>query len=576
MINVKDHKTLDMFDFWSHLGPKRRKRLDQSWAGFFREKILNMLPVEDVARHYNHDEGRPSKELFASLGAILLQQLQDLTDEETADEVAFNIKWHYALDITDESDDAKYFCERTIWEVRRLCTDHEIDAKMFDRIAHVLGKAFDVDFDKQRLDSTHIRSNMRKLSHIGVFVQTIDKFLKNLSRHHADLFQSVPREIRDRYSKRGLRCFSMVKPSEAKKTLAQVAQDLYDLSVLFAGDKAVMSMTSYSLLVRVLGERCSVAMGEDGTTVEVKPKSPGEISGDSLQNPSDPDAGYDSHKGEGYQAQIMETFTETADKDEKKKQLNLITHVAVESASEHDTHALEPAIDSAAERGFKAKEVLADGHYAGDGNCEKAKTKDVELVGPVIGGGNLNDGFHLADFEYDEKDKLTRCPAGHAPMKIKKNKKCISAAFDNELCGKCEFSDNCPADWRGGKSRYVRYTLNKLRISRRRAFEATDEFKLRYRWRAGVEATMSELHRKTGAKRLRVRGMKSVRFSLTLKAAGLNILRATRVRLSRMAAGDWAFDRFLAGFFPIYRLKNLFEPSFRGFRLIFQNYRIPT
>ena len=93
----------------------------------------------------------------------------------------------------------------------------------------------------------------------------------------------------------------------------------------------------------------------------------------------------------------------------------------------------------------------------------------MELVGPVIGGGNLGDGFHLDDFEYDEKDKLTRCPAGHAPVKVEKNKKGISAAFDNKLCGKCEFSGNCPADWRGGKNRYVRYTLNKLGVSRRRA-----------------------------------------------------------------------------------------------------------
>jgi len=572
MINFKDHKTHDMFDNWKHLGPKRRKRLEQSWAGLFRTR----LPVEDVAMHYDHDQGRPSKELFASLGAILLQQLLDLTDEQTVNKIAFDIMWHYALDISDESDDAKYFCERTIWEVRRLCTDHEIDAKIFDCIADVLGKVFGVDFDKQRLDSAHIRSNMRKLSQLGVFVQTIDKFLKNLSRHHADLFQSVPQELRDRYSKRGLRYFSMVKPSESKKTISQVAQDLYDLSVQFAGDKAVMSMTSYALLVRVLGERCSVGVGDDGTTEQVKLKPPGEIRGDSLQNPSDPDAGYDGHKGEGYQVQIMETFTETADKDEKKKQLNLITHVAAESASKHDSHALEPAIDAAAERGLKPKEVLADSHYASEANCEKARAKDAELIGPLYGGSNIRDGLHLTDFEYDEKDKLTHCPGGHAPIKIKKNKKRISAAFDNELCSKCEFADSCPADWRGGQRRYVRYTMRELRVARRRVFEATDQFKLRYRMRAGVEATMSELHTKTGSKRLRVRGMKAVRFSLTLKVAGLNILRATRVRLSRMSAGDWPFDRFLDGLFPIYPLKNRFELFYRDFRLIFQNYRMPV
>ena len=68
-----------------------------------------------------------------------------------------------------------------------------------------------------------------------------------------------------------------------------------------------------------------------------------------------------------------------------------------------------------------------------------------------------------------------------------------------------------------------------MRIVKRRAYEQTDQFKDRYRWRAGVEATMSEYDRRTGVKRLRVRGFKAVRFCVTLKAVGINILRAAAV-----------------------------------------------
>ena len=69
-----------------------------------------------------------------------------------------------------------------------------------------------------------------------------------------------------------------------------------------------------------------------------------------------------------------------------------------------------------------------------------------------------------------------------------------------------------------------------MRLAKRRAIEQTTEFKDRYRWRAGVEATMSELDRRTGVKRLRVRGFKAVRFTATLKAIGINLLRAAAVR----------------------------------------------
>jgi len=69
----------------------------------------------------------------------------------------------------------------------------------------------------------------------------------------------------------------------------------------------------------------------------------------------------------------------------------------------------------------------------------------------------------------------------------------------------------------------------------RRAYEKTDKFKDKYRWRAGVEATMSEYDRKISVKNLRVRGMKAVRLCATLKAVGINIFRATAVRNAKIS-----------------------------------------
>jgi len=49
-----------MFDPWGYLGEKRRKLLDESWAGLFREHILNELPVEKMAPFFDEDFGRPA------------------------------------------------------------------------------------------------------------------------------------------------------------------------------------------------------------------------------------------------------------------------------------------------------------------------------------------------------------------------------------------------------------------------------------------------------------------------------------------------------------------------------------
>ena len=64
-------------------------------------------------------------------------------------------------------------------------------------------------------------------------------------------------------------------------------------------------------------------------------------------------------------------------------------------------------------------------------------------------------------------------------------------------------------------------------IAQRRSHQQSLEFADRYRWRAGIEGTMSAYDRLTGVKRLQVRGLKAVRFGATLKAVGVNLFRAT-------------------------------------------------
>ena len=63
MISRNDPRQGHLIDPWAHLGPKRRKLLDNSWAGLFRQEILAELPVEQIAPWFRADSGRPSKEL---------------------------------------------------------------------------------------------------------------------------------------------------------------------------------------------------------------------------------------------------------------------------------------------------------------------------------------------------------------------------------------------------------------------------------------------------------------------------------------------------------------------------------
>ena len=527
MIHARDHKTPYLVDPWNYLGPKRRKLLDESWAGLFREHILSGLPVHKIASCYTDGFGRPTKEIYAGLGSLILQQMHDLTDEETVSQFSFNLQWHYALDIPGETDEAKYLCAKTLWTLRQMVAEKGLDRELFHATTETLAKVFGVDTSKQRIDSVHIRSNMRRLGRICIFSQSIHNFLVNLKRQRRAIFDTIEQELIDRYlTERALGCFSLVKPSESAKTLETVSGDLFSLVDRFRENKQVKSLTTFGVLLRVLKDQCEVASADTGP---VQLKEPKEILSSSLQNPSDPEAGYDAHKGQGYQVQVMETYCDSPEEAIREQTLNLITHVDVEPAHVSDAHALIPALESTGNRGLAPDVVLADSLYGSDENREKAKEKGVDVISPVMGTPK-EETLGLADFPQTDKGKITACPQGHAPIKVKVGKKnAMSVAFDSEHCRICPQREQCPA--KPGKARhYLRFNLKALRIAGRRAREHTPEFKDKYRWRSGVESTFSEMDKKTGVKRLRVRGLSAVGYCARLKAIGVNLFRAAKVK----------------------------------------------
>jgi hypothetical protein len=520
MIHIKDHKTPDMFDPFPFLGPKRKQRIEESWAKVFREHILPTLPVEKVFSKYDPVMGAPTKELYAMLGLMVIQQMHDLTDEEAVDQFAYNLQWHYALNITSMADADAYVSPKTLWTMRSVLTERNLYQDIFNDVTKKLAEVFSVDVSKQRFDSVHIFSNMRHLGRIGLFVKTIKKFLVNLKRHHKDIYESLDKVLGDRYmTKQGEAVFSMVKPSESTKTLATLADDVFTLVERFRGNGPVTTMTSYQLLARLLKEQCIVAR-VDKHTSHVTVKANKDVPSDSLQNPSDPDAGYDGHKGKGYQVQVAESYSTSEDTDT----LNLITSVIVEPAHKSDVHATIPLIESTEKLGLKPEAVIADTPYGSDENCGKAKTMGVEVVSPVM--GKLGeDSVPLTEFTMNSENEVTSCPEGCAPEKTRTKDDNHTALFSKKTCRGCSRKKSC-LTMPGKKGRYLRYDDKAIRLAQRRAQEDTPEFRDRYRFRAGIEGTISQLDRLTGVKSLRVRGLSAVSFAAHLKAAGINIIRA--------------------------------------------------
>ena len=556
MFHVKNHKQLNIFDPWGHLGPKRRRLLDDSWAGLFQKKILPKLPVASLCNHYHESNGRPTKELYSMMGLMVLQQMHDLTDDQAVEQFCFNVQWHYALNITSASDAAAYISNKSLWTMRKYMSTDESYNEMFDTALQTLAKLFKADLSKQRMDAVHVKSNMRNLGRIGLFARTIRKFLVNLKRQQRGLFDQLDSSLTQRYlSKNQESLFAMVKPSESTRTLDQLAADVFTLTQRFASVSSVLDMSSFKLLTRLFKEQCTIEEANDNTALpaqQVVSRPNKDVASDSLQNPSDPDAGYSGHKGQGYQVQVVENYT-----GDENKGLSLITHVAVEPANCHDAGSLLPALNKLEQRGMCPQEILADSLYGSDTNCEKALLEhDVTVISPVMPGNQSK--MHLADFTLDPEGRILACPQGVAPAKVKRTDAGFSAAFPSTVCLECPKMKQCPVT-QGKKACYCRYTTKDIRLARRRKIEDSPAFRDKYRYRAGVEATMSEFDRRTGVKHLRVRGMKAVCFAAVMKAIALNILRASRYKF-RITGPSAPYIGTILAFFMIL---NVFKEQIR-------------
>ena len=524
MIKIRNTEQLsiDGFESWRNIfSSKKLELLEKSWAGIFREHILPLLPAEEIIKLYSSNRGRPTKEVYASIGAVILQQFFDLTDEETIEELAFNQQWHFALECFDEED--QVISLKTLWTMRNQLVKLGLADSIFSMVTDHFIEYFDVDVSKQRLDSVHVRSNMARLGRIRILVRTIIKFLKNLKRQNIELFDSaISDEIIEKYLKESHNSyFGQVKPSETERTLQLLAEDIYTLKLIFENEEKVSRMSSFKLLGRVFAEHCYV---ED---YQVQVRSSKEVSSDSVQNPSDPDAGYDGHKGQGYQTQIMETYTTEEDRENSEEaKLNLITYVETESADKHDSKALELAIKDVKERGQECEKILADTSYGSNENVEKAEKCGVKVVAPIPGRPSKT-GFDSFEFETDNQEIIS-CPAGKKPDEIKHNKKSsITAIWYEPTCANCFHADSCPTQ-ACKKGRKFNYTKDSLTSHFRREYEDSNEFKDEYRYRSGIEATNSRFILMTSARRLRYRRLGKMKFGQKLKALAINVFRVVK------------------------------------------------
>lgn len=513
IVNPLQSRMFDPFD--PVLTDKTRARLLDGWPGVVRHVILELMPVNTLGKHYSPELGRPTKELYSMAGLIFLMEFMDWTKSEALDAYSFRMDVHYALNMEPVTHDISI---RTLERYILLFEQDQLAQKIMHDVTIKLAELLEINIDKQRLDSTHIFSDMASFGRTRLMGVAVKRFLTQVQRHEPSAYAVLPESLRQRYRPSVHQMFGDTAKDKASRLVLrqQVAEEMHFLIGHFAGQDKHCHRSSYTSMERIFNEQCDVVEKK----VTVKDKTGSRV----MQNPSDPDATYDGHKGQGYQVQL----SETCDPD---NEVQLITAALAQTAAESDTDAVEPVLNALEASGFLPQELLVDTGYASDENVQIAEAQGVELVGPVPGGGGpaADDELTIDDFNIDETtEEVVCCPAGHEPVSSKHDPQTgkTRTVMPDSACGACEYYDRCPAT-KKRNGYQLDHTAKQHRTASRRREEATDVFRERYKIRGGIEGTNSGLKRRTGLGRLRVRGGPRVFHAIYLKVAGWNILRAS-------------------------------------------------
>ena len=568
-----------LFGVETNLPSSLQSRLRDSWAELFQSEVLAILleSEDDFAVLYGIT-GRPNFSVARILGLCFLQELNGFSDQEALDAFGFDARWQYALDVTTEE---AYLSRRSLVEFRsrlvRVDPEMALMRSVFNRISQTAIDKLGISTAEQRVDSTHIQSNIHSRGRLALFVDVLGVFLKSLDEKD---YARVPASIRQWHEKESNGWFGMGNAAERKAKVGQLARYMYRLLECFRENKKVVKSEAYQLLKRLFEEQCEVierggskssdkgddegekpdaspsdavpsepeseeTQEEEGETVKVKRSPKG---GDTLQSAYDPDASY-GHKGQGYSVHIAETCN-NPDTPE------IITDYEVHGAARSDVGKAPDVLDRLEEADRSPEKLIVDGGYPTVQSAyDIIERRGIELIAPVNRGPMDASVMGRDRFEFDDDGHVVSCPEGHPAIdhKILSNnstEKTLHAIFNGDTCRQCDKLETCPvrAPNHRNKGDNPRETRGNFRL------EITPELRMRddmlrkqqtsewlgdYKIRSGIEATMSEMKRGYGMAKLRVRGLPRVHFAVVCKVIACNIKRwwrSTRILVS--GSGD--------------------------------------
>src|ERR1039457_2298892 len=102
-VNPRQGRLFDPFE--DRISPLGLDRIRKGWQGVFRATLLELMPAQQLGKHFSPNIGRHTKELYSVAGLLFLQEFQNWTNPEAVHAYLFHTDVQFALNLESRSEE---------------------------------------------------------------------------------------------------------------------------------------------------------------------------------------------------------------------------------------------------------------------------------------------------------------------------------------------------------------------------------------------------------------------------------------------------------------------------------------
>ena len=357
---------ISLWDSANNLTSREYRFLQKSWAIPFAEKIFPAIDETPYAILYSEKNSRPNTPVNVIIGALILKEMNGLTDEGLVNSLIFDIRYQVALHTTSCAEQP--ISDRTLSRFRERCLNYQRETGMdllhdtMRDLAGVLADLMHTDRTLLRMDSVMIESNIRRFSRLELIYTCAMLAVKEAADS-----DNIPEHLQHYLDKTDYN--ETFYHSNAHET--RILKDAAEAAEFLSAENKVCRESDH--LQRVLQEQ-TVTDGENISLCDAT-----QMNSRILQSPHDPDATFRRklHSNHiGYAANFLESPGENG---------YFILVYQYEKNIYSDSRFLKDTVHA---MGHQPQEtvLVADGGYSGKCNSELALSNNIRLINTNLTG----------------------------------------------------------------------------------------------------------------------------------------------------------------------------------------------